>query len=667
MFAQQAFHDSLIVEAEEVLYENPKKTIHLLKGVLLSGNEDQVFDACSLIGDAYYLLGDFPKSELYYGKAEQLAEADNNQEKLAKAYMGLGTVYSDNGRTDAALDYLFKSLTIRELQGDKIETANVLNNIAVLYHKQGKGEDAIEFMHRVNQIDKETGDSLSLGYSYSNLGAFHYHEGNNDSALFYHNLALDVRTALNDDFQRSRTLNNIANVLVDMGQVSEATKVYKNSIKLRRELGNQFELALGLNNFGEALLGADMTEQAFPYLLEAHNILDSLNNLTMALDNSEFLAKAYSQKGDYKSAYEFMRLAFSLRKDVFDEKRSEQTQEMMAKFETEQTKKENEALRAKRAEDSLDLEKSKNKSYLLIGGMLILGLLAFMIFTKLRTNKKVTVKLKALYNQLEESNTSILDSINYAKRIQSAILPPINKIKEKLPNVFVYYQPKDVVAGDFYWFKSIENKIMIAAADCTGHGVPGALVSVVCSNALNRSVHEHGLHQPADLLNQTRKIVESEFGESAEKVNDGMDIALCVLEGRSLKYAGAHNPLWVVRKGVFENEKYTVYEHEEYSLLEIKADKQPVGKFEKSVPFTQHQIELKQGDLVYLFSDGFIDQFGGERNKKFKSANFRKLIFKAQKQDEMEGQKTFMKEVFNDWKGRLEQLDDICVIGFRID
>ena len=232
-------------------------------------------------------------------------------------------------------------------------------------------------------------------------------------------------------------------------------------------------------------------------------------------------------------------------------------------------------------------------------------------------------------------------------------------VKEYLQESFILYKPKDVVAGDFYWMESVpgqgknENntqKVLFAAADCTGHGVPGAMVSVVCNNALNRSVREHGLSDPGEILTKTRGIVVQEFEKSEEEVKDGMDIALCSLEGMKLEYAGAHNPLWIIRNG---------------ELIETKANKQPIGQFDNPEPYTTHSFNLEQGDSLYLFSDGYVDQFGGEKGKKFKAKAFRELLLSIQSKS-MEEQKAIIDEAFETWKGNLDQIDDVCVIGVRV-
>jgi ligand-binding sensor domain-containing protein/serine phosphatase RsbU (regulator of sigma subunit) len=251
---------------------------------------------------------------------------------------------------------------------------------------------------------------------------------------------------------------------------------------------------------------------------------------------------------------------------------------------------------------------------------------------------------------VEIKHDEIQASITYAKRIQSAILPPNKVVKEYLPSSFILYKPKDIVAGDFYWMEHANGKVLFAAADCTGHGVPGAMVSVVCNNALNRSVREHGLNNPSDILNKTREIVVQEFEKSDEDVKDGMDIALCSLEGLHLKYAGANNPLWIIRNG---------------EIMVTKADKQPIGRFRSSNPYTTHSFQLQKGDTLYIFTDGYADQFGGEKGKKFKAKAFIELLLSIQNKS-MEEQKIIIDEVFETWRGDIEQVDDVCIIGVRI-
>jgi serine phosphatase RsbU (regulator of sigma subunit) len=261
-------------------------------------------------------------------------------------------------------------------------------------------------------------------------------------------------------------------------------------------------------------------------------------------------------------------------------------------------------------------------------------------------------QLEVQKNSLEYKNKEILDSLTYAKRIQSAILPQPKLVKEFLEDSFILYKPKDIVAGDFYWLEIVEDNVLFAAADCTGHGVPGAMVSVVCNNGLNRAVREHKLIEPDQILNKTRELVIEEFEKSDEEVNDGMDISLCVLnlETFQLKWAGANNPLWILRNG---------------EIIEYKGDKQPIGKHYDSKPFSLIDVQLEKNDIIYIFTDGFQDQFGGAKEKKFRAAQMKELLLSLIEKS-MEEQRKMIDTSFESWKGELEQVDDVCVIGVRV-
>lgn len=256
-------------------------------------------------------------------------------------------------------------------------------------------------------------------------------------------------------------------------------------------------------------------------------------------------------------------------------------------------------------------------------------------------------------NQIAAKNEDILDSIKYAKRIQNTILPSTQLLTKSFNEHFVFYRPKDIVSGDFYWMREVDDKVVWAAVDCTGHGVPGAFVSIVGNNGLIRTINEFKLRQPGLILDKLRELVVEAFRAQGERdVKDGMDLALLSLDRKTneLMYAGANNPLVIIRNK---------------EILEFKADKQPVGDFERAFPFTNHTIQLEKGDCVYIFSDGYVDQFGGPKGKKLKSRPFRDLLVKISHLS-MDEQLHALNSHFDEWKGELEQLDDVCVFGVKI-
>ena len=300
-------------------------------------------------------------------------------------------------------------------------------------------------------------------------------------------------------------------------------------------------------------------------------------------------------------------------------------------------------------------------TYMIFTGIILL-LIAFVLWNisfrrEVKLRHLAEEQLKITLKQVEEKNKEITDSINYAKRLQEAIFPSVEFITNVLPNNFVLYRPKDIVAGDFYWAEKIDDTFLIAVADCTGHGVPGALVSVVCCNALNTSVKEFKLSEPGAILDKTRTLVLESFSKKGEQIKDGMDISMLSIKNNQLFWAGANNPIWIIRK----NEAA-----EGFELIEIKGNRQAIGYTEHPEPFTTHSIDIQKGDVLYLFTDGFADQFGGLKGKKFKYKPFQELL-KSISHLSLKDQQVIIEQTFLDWKGSLDQVDDLCVLAFRFD
>jgi len=261
---------------------------------------------------------------------------------------------------------------------------------------------------------------------------------------------------------------------------------------------------------------------------------------------------------------------------------------------------------------------------------------------KVRT-EEISTKNKILSSQ----NKEIINSINYAKRLQEAILPSMESFESQFKDSGILFLPKDIVSGDFYWLEGNENHLFFAVADCTGHGVPGALVSVVGYNALNRCINELKLSDPAEILDQMTVLVEQTFSKNQNTVSDGMDICLCVWDYReTIEFAGAFNPLYLIRNN---------------ELVELKGNKQPIGKFIKRSPFEKHQLKVQPGDTLCLFSDGYADQFGGKKGKKLKYANFKRYLKELSELPASKMTKK-LKQRFDQWKGNEEQIDDVCLM-----
>lgn len=436
------------------------------------------------------------------------------------------------------------------------------------------------------------------------------------------------------------------------------------------------------------------------YSLKAKEIAEEIGateELRTALGD---LAKLFAIKKEYENAFVHQTEYIAVNEAIFNDQASKKVAEMEAEMQA--------AIDAKIHEEEIALlEKDKEvqakmlKIYIGFGIFIFLALLAgaFAIYKRYQAKKKAHADLEQknaiiedqkliLENQkhiLEEKNTEIMDSITYAKRIQTAILPSDKFFAETLPEAFVLYKPKDIIAGDFYWLENVseDNRLLFAAADCTGHGVPGAMVSVVCNNALNRSVREFNLLNPSEILDKTRELVIEQFEKSESEVKDGMDISMISIHKKpnnelQLDWSGANNPIWIVRKNDEINQLQTInqnsceevlrepnVEENGFVLFEMKPDKQPIGKYADPKPFTNWTISVQKGDALYIFTDGYQDQFGGDRGKKFMASKMKKMILEFQSES-IHLHKELLNERFETYRGDHEQIDDVCIIGIKI-
>ncbi len=372
------------------------------------------------------------------------------------------------------------------------------------------------------------------------------------------------------------------------------------------------------------------------------------------------LALAYSKTGDFKQAYDYQTRYYNYTdsmtklhndKEVYRLKSEEKEAEQQAEF----NKKTALAKIEQEKRDVITASNSKRQKLYILFTLLIAaasGIVAYVVFRSLKITRRQKAEIEIQKELVQEKNKEILDSIAYAKRLQDAILPPLSLVTQCLPESFVLYRPKDIVAGDFYWMEQTDDTILIAAADCTGHGVPGALVSVVCSNALNRTVKEFHIEEPGKILNKVRELVLETFEKSEGNIQDGMDISMCCINRntKEIQWSGANNALWYIHHG---------------EMSEVPANKQPIGKIDNPMPFSTHNLSLQKGDLLYLFTDGYADQFGGPKGKKFKYKQLQRILMENMSMS-MEEQKKVLEDNLTQWKGNLEQVDDVLIIGIKL-
>lgn len=641
-----------------------------LKNKKLSKEEIKSFKitqsaAINNIGYVYGNYGDMQKQLEYFEKSLKIKEEIDDKKGLASTLNNVGYAHKLLGNLKKAIECYDRSLKIKDEIGDKKGAASSYLNIGSLYEGQGEVDKALEYYQKALKIAEELNNSFLQAIAFNNLALAHSLKKDYKKSFDYNFKSLKIRQEIQDQKGIANSYHNIALAFKETGKLDSALKYYQLGLVIKEQQRDLFGIPPTLTGIGFVWYELGNFQKAKQFGLRSFELAKKTNVTNNILQAALLLQKTYAKEKNYEKAYELFTVYYELRDSLVNEDNKKAAIKQNMKYEYDKKaasdsvafEKEKQIQEVEIAKQKVELKAKRNQQFGLYGGLLLVLLFAGFMYNRFKITQKqklVIEEQKAIvessHTLLEEKNKEITDSIKYAKRIQSAILPPTKLVKEYLPQSFILYKPKDIVAGDFYWMEHKNGKILFAAADCTGHGVPGAMVSVVCNNGLNRSVREHGLTDPAEILNKTREIVIEEFEKSEEEVKDGMDIAVCSLYGNQLQYAGANNPLWIIRNG---------------ELLETKADKQPIGKYADLNPFTTHTFELQPNDSIYIFTDGFHDQFGGDKGKKFKASQMKELILSIQDKN-MDEQKTIINNTFETWKGTLEQVDDVCIIGVKV-
>jgi serine phosphatase RsbU (regulator of sigma subunit) len=537
--------------------------------------------------------------------------------------------------------------------GDKRGLAASLLNIGSIYSELNDYPKALENYEKSLKMFQEIKDDRGTGICYNNFGSIYKAQFDYTKALDYFKKSLEIQEARNDTFEIMTCNNNIGTVYEKLKDFSKATEYYEIGLKLAKKINNNVGVISSLSGIGNILLSNNKQKEAEQYYTDAFKIAVESGDLEDQSEVANSLKTIYEKQGDYKRALEMYDKHILLRDSIISQSKSKDIALRDAKYESDK----------KEATMKAVAEEEKQKSKLIIwsvlSGLLLVVVFAGFIFRSLRVTRKQNhiielqkTEVEQQKKKVEEHQKEIIDSITYAKRLQEAILPPNEYVKKYLPDSFILYNPKDIVAGDFYWMEVRDNIIFIAAADCTGHGVPGAMVSLVCSNALNRTIKEFGLRDTGKILDKVTDLVIETFEKSDTDVMDGMDISLLSINKitNEIHWSGANNPLWYIQEG---------------KLIDITANKQPIGKYDNRKPFTAHHIAFQPNTIFYLFTDGYADQFGGPKGKKFKYKQLEENLL-AISDKPLTEQKELLGKALNTWKGNLEQVDDVCIIGIRI-
>jgi serine phosphatase RsbU (regulator of sigma subunit) len=669
----------------------------------------------------FYYGGDYSAAEAYYKTSLKLYQQAEDLKGIAAANQNLGNIYSQRGNWKQALDYYFESLKSYEAIDEQGGIARVLDAIGNVYNAssnvagstdQDLVRKALDYYHRALEVKKKMNNERGLIASYLYIGDMFFTsmtdsvkilqdsaeiaqkelviQQQGDSALFYFMKAKKLNEIYQNPQFEGMLSDGIAEVFLNKQAYDSAYTYYKNALKAKEQMGNAFGIASTKYYLGNFFYETGRIDSALIYYNDALDIAQNINAGQVERSISMALGNIYMDEGKFEQSANFYRNFISLNDSLQNEENTRRMTQLEMQYEFDKKEKIREE-QAKRQRVIL---------YFFIAGFLLMVLMALLIFRSYRVKQKANrmleeknleisqknvmlnrqnEEIEAQRDEIEsqrdfvitqrdkiaEQNKNITDSIVYAQRIQQAVLPPESFIRSLLPDHFILFKPRDIVSGDFYWAGRRDDKIVITAADSTGHGVPGAFMSLLGVSFLNEIISEFNGQElkPHEILNRLRTKIKTSLRQTGEakESKDGMDMALCVIdpETNELEYAGANNSMLRVRNN---------------ELTKFKADRMPVGvHYRDEQSFKTQSINAQAGDVYYIFSDGYVDQFGGKKGRKFMLPRFKELILENHHKP-MAQQKEIFDKTIEEWRNHPstslnephEQLDDILVIGFKI-
>jgi tetratricopeptide (TPR) repeat protein len=651
----------------------------------------------------YQRKGDFSNSIEYFKKAIQYTKELGDLEEMYKLYNNLGLAYWRKGNYDKAIELFIQALKYNESQGNIRAIASNSINIGIIYFEQKEFEKALEYFKIALEKVEELNLSGGMSICYNNIGACYSQLNNYEKALEYHQNALKIRLEIGNKPFIATSYHNLGSVNEKMGNYNQALKYYQKALQIQKEIGDKNNIADSYDAIAETNLSwfysqnidysskTGKLKEALKYGEKALKIAQQIGAIPIQNKAASTLMKAAEQLGKPNKALKYAKLYIQTRDSLFSKEKTDALTEMQTKYETEKKQNEIEKQQIQIEKQEIVMKKQNLQRNALVGGLSLMLLVAFLVYRSYRQKKRANIIISEKNEHLEQANieieaqrdnitkqkerieeihTSLTKSIDYAQRIQNAVLPQKESLNNVLGEHFVLLKPHSIVSGDFYWVTKINDWLVFAVADCTGHGVPGAFMSMLGVSFLNEIVQKKEVNQANQILIQLRaSIIESlkQKGITGEQ-KDGMDMAICVVDTSAgmLQFAGANNPLYLVR-----NNKFGAIpcdrqiESDERTLYEIKGNSMPIAIYRKMDDFTNHTIKIEPEDTVYLFSDGFADQFGGKENKKYKYKPFKHLLLENAHND-MDKQKAILDKTFEEWKGEYHQVDDVCIMGVRL-
>jgi len=626
------------------------------------------------MANAYTSLGKYKDAIKMYQASLKIFEEIGLTAGISSSLNGIGLIYQNMSNTtdtinkNKALEYFLKALEINQKENNKAEIGTASNNIGNLYSYYSA------YFEKMLEDSLGTADKKFLKKKFDEYL---------EKSLKYYEISLKNREEINDLPGIASSLTNIGGVYVEKNEFNKAQKYFAKSLEISKQINNLYETSINYYNLGQCFLQLKQYSEALKYSNQSLKISYDIDNKRLILSTYKQLSSIYEGMGSFQKALETFKVFQQVNDSLINVESGKFIEELQTKYDTEkkdaQLKLKDATIEKEKIEKEKADEKARAQTVMLIIAFIGLGIVLILIvfvYRSYRQKKQANVQLAEQNELITHQKQEIMDSIHYAKRIQTAILPPGDYVQGILPHRFILFKPRDIVSGDFYWVKYIEKSdvIVATAADCTGHGVPGAFMSMLGVAFLNEIVNRTDINHPGQVLNHLRQNVITSLHQTGKfgEAQDGMDIALIAYfpKKKRVEFAGANNPLYIIRKrnelivnGQLEPPNL---EHAGLFLFELKGDKMPIGIHTRvNEPFTNYEIDLEEDDRIYIFSDGYPDQFGGKEAKKFKYKPFKQLLMETYDKT-MDEQKEIIDAKIIEWQGPLDQVDDIIVMGIKV-
>ncbi len=616
---------------------------------IISSNQSDSVKINTYIELSEYFKDSLPnKSIQYLETANTLAKKTKSNFLQARVTSELGHIMFFMSDYDKAISYFLTSSNFYKLTTKPDGLANCLNNLGSVYIELGDYKKGLQYTQNALSIyeDNFKKGQISqnqIAMANGNIGRCYYYLNDFANAKKHYNISLDISKKTGNEKRIALMLNNIGSVFAEETQYDSAIQYFNKCYDLEIKLGNKQMMVMVINNIAELHHKKGNQQQAILDYKKGLELAKEISYLDAMKTSYQGLHSIYLELKDYKNAHDNLEQYITIKDSIFNESNSETIAEMLTKFDSEKKEQEIELLNKEKV-----IQKFWKNT--LIFGVFGLVVIAFLLFTKNKATQKSKRIIELQKDVIEEKQKEIVDSINYAKRIQKALISSTELIDNNFKDNFVFFQPKDIVSGDFYWTTEHNDRLYIAVCDSTGHGVPGAFMSLLNIGFLSEAIKEKNILEPNKIFDYVRNRLINSI--SRENQKDGMDGILICLDKKSyqLTYAAANIEPIIIR-----NQK----------VIELEKDRMPVGKGEKNLPFTLFTIEKEVNDSLYLYTDGFADQFGGPKGKKFKYKQLNETLQEISPKPFKEQSNT-LSSIFENWKGNLEQVDDVCVIGIQI-